>query len=290
MDARLFQISLVVALLAVAAPRLDAQTASPSQPPSPARSNSVASFSPTRVTDAAATTIPPGPSDADVADGTSAADFADPSEAVTARPVAAAAAAPLGEVGEKYGVSQREADSFLGRFASHVKHLVAQAMSYLGTPYRRGGSSRQGVDCSGLVGAVYSQEGLDLPRTAAEQFARGEKVAESDLRPGDLVFFHNTYKRGISHVGIFIGDGRFIHAAGHREGVIVSDLTRPYYRARFAGARRVAPAPDSRGKLAETDLAARPRIADPADGGAEPVEPSTAADALPAAGTSGPGR
>jgi cell wall-associated NlpC family hydrolase len=189
------------------------------------------------------------------ADTAEPADFADPAETAAGptaalTPGAARAGADPGhramgamgaaaEVGEKYQISQSDADSFLGRIASRLKGLVEHAMSYLGTPYRRGGSSRRGVDCSGLVDAVYGQAGLELPRTAAEQFAKGEEVAANDLQPGDLVFFHNTYKHGISHVGIFIGGGRFIHAAGHREGVIVSDLARPYYRSRFAGARRL---------------------------------------------------
>jgi cell wall-associated NlpC family hydrolase len=239
-------------------------------------------------------------------DAVDAGDFADPSEVATApAPTPAAEAAPAatsrssaaagagngvdrgndgGEVSEKYLVSQRDADSFLGRFATHVKHLVEQAMSYLGTPYRRGGSSRSGVDCSGLVGAVYGQAGLALPRTAAEQFAKGEKVADNDLRPGDLVFFHNTYKHGISHVGIFIGNGRFIHAAGRRDGVIVSDLARPYYRARFAGARRVAPRVAALGGAAVPG----PTAADRGEGG-EPVDPPAVTEpAIAAAPSAGP--
>ena len=165
-------------------------------------------------------------------------------EAVTARGAGAAALLrqPLdsGEFGAAYELSMRDADSFLDRLTTRVKQLVEQAMTYLGTPYRRGGSSRRGLDCSGLVGAVYGQQGLEMPRTAAEQFGEGVPVALADLRPGDLVFFRDTYKRGISHVGIYLGDGRFIHAAGRRQGVIVSDFRRPYYQSRFAGARRLA--------------------------------------------------
>ncbi|HLX07809.1 MAG TPA: NlpC/P60 family protein [Thermoanaerobaculia bacterium] len=148
-----------------------------------------------------------------------------------------------GEYGVEYEISVRDADSFLGRLATRFKGLVEQAMTYLGTPYRRGGTSRRGVDCSGLVGAVYAQQGLEVPRTAAEQFGEGVPVGETDLRPGDLVFFRDTYKRGISHVGIYLGDGRFIHAAGHRRGVVVSELSRPYYHLRYAGARRLAAEP-----------------------------------------------
>ncbi len=165
-------------------------------------------------------------------------------EAVTAGASGAAALLrePLdaGEFGAAYELSARDADSFLNRLTTRIKQLVAQAMTYLGTPYRRGGSSRQGLDCSGLVGAVYGQQGLEMPRTAAEQFGEGVPVAFADLRPGDLVFFRDTYKHGISHVGIYLGESRFIHAAGRRQGVIVSDLGRPYYQSRFAGARRLA--------------------------------------------------
>ena len=152
-----------------------------------------------------------------------------------------------GEFGPEYEISVRNADSFLDRLSAHLKGLVEAAMSYIGTPYRRGGSSRKGVDCSGLVGAVYGQQGVDMPRTAAEQFNRGISVAQSDLLPGDLVFFRDTYKHGISHVGIFVGDGHFIHAAGHHQGVIVSDLSASYYHLRFAGARRMPTQPDATG-------------------------------------------
>jgi cell wall-associated NlpC family hydrolase len=154
----------------------------------------------------------------------------------------AGAGEPLGdEFGAAYAVSVREANSLLNRLSARLKQLVEQTWTFLGTPYRRGGTSRHGLDCSGLVGAVYGEQGLELPRTAAEQFSQGTPVADGDLRPGDLVFFRDTYKRGISHVGIFVGDGRFIHAAGRRQGVIVSELARPYFRSRYAGARRLSP-------------------------------------------------
>jgi cell wall-associated NlpC family hydrolase len=170
-----------------------------------------------------------------------------------------------GEYGIEYALALRGSDSLLGRLSARFKRLVEQAMTYLGTPYRRGGTSRRGLDCSGLVGAVYGQQGVDMPRTAVQQFGEGSAVALGDLRPGDLVFFRDTYKRGISHVGIYVGDGRFIHAAGRRQGVIVSELSRPYYRNRFAGARRLAPQPaiarresPSLAVPAAADLAAAP--------------------------------
>lgn len=174
------------------------------------------------------------------------ADLAVPSTEAPATSTAAPLLAPsldigdIGEVGVEYELSRRDADSFLHRITARLQELVQAAMTYLGTPYRRGGSSRRGLDCSGLVGAVYAQQGLLVPRTAAEQFGEGIPVAQDDLRPGDLVFFRDTYKRGISHVGIYVGDGRFIHAAGRRRGVVVSELASAYYRSRYAGARRLA--------------------------------------------------
>lgn len=123
--------------------------------------------------------------------------------------------------------------------AQALHRVVEDALSWLGSPYRMGGSARNGIDCSGLVRAVYSSLGLSLPRTAAGQFGHGMPVGEADLRPGDLVFFENTYKSGISHVGIYIGDGKFVHAAGRKKGVVVTAFAQPYYRNRFIGARRL---------------------------------------------------
>src|ERR1700724_3507483 len=209
---------------------------------------------------------PPAPPASASSDSDAAADdseIVDPTEAIGAPAVAEAPApqpAPQtattadlrdqkpdsGELGVEYQLSVRDAASFLDRLSARFKRLVEQAMTYLGTPYRRGGTTRRGLDCFGLTGAVSGEQGLDLPRTAAQQFSEGVAVAATELRPGDLVFFRNTYKRGISHVGIYIGDGRFLHAAGRRHGVIVSELSRPYYRIRYAGARRpAAAAPDA---------------------------------------------
>lgn len=119
--------------------------------------------------------------------------------------------------------------------------VVAEAMQYLGVRYRLGGASRErGVDCANLVRLVFRDErGLDLPWSAVELFRLGVAVAVDALQPGDLVFFKNTYKRGISHVGLYIGDGRFVHAASRKRGVVVSPLSAPYYHSRFAGARRI---------------------------------------------------
>ncbi|HET7436474.1 MAG TPA: C40 family peptidase [Thermoanaerobaculia bacterium] len=118
--------------------------------------------------------------------------------------------------------------------------VVAKALSWLGIKYRFGGTSEtKGFDCAGLVKKVFSAAGVILPRTAAEQFRHGCAVAIEDLRPGDLVFFQNTYKKGISHVGIYIGERLFVHAGSHQHKVVVDRIDMPYYLKRFAGGRRI---------------------------------------------------
>ena len=118
--------------------------------------------------------------------------------------------------------------------------LVVTAMGFLGVPYRRGGSSVDtGFDCSGFVQAVYqSTVGLVLPRRANEQAAATESIDRKDLQPGDLVFF-NTLKRAFSHVGIYIGDGKFIHSPKPGAQVRIEDMGGSYWKRRFDGARRV---------------------------------------------------
>jgi cell wall-associated NlpC family hydrolase len=117
--------------------------------------------------------------------------------------------------------------------------MVERALSWIGVRYRFGGQDeKKGFDCAGLVRRVFSAT-VDLPRTAAAQFRHGCQVPREELQPGDLVFFRNTYKRGISHVGIYIGGGEFVHAASRRRSVVVDKLSSPYYSARFAGGRRV---------------------------------------------------
>jgi cell wall-associated NlpC family hydrolase len=125
-----------------------------------------------------------------------------------------------------------------------VKGNVVQAAYQLrGTRYVMGGTSRSGFDCSGFVRYILSHSGgVDLPRTATEQYYRGRALSRAELSPGDLVFFKNTYKHGISHVGIYSGDGKFIHAANSHKGVRMDSLDAPYYANHYAGARRVLPA------------------------------------------------
>ena len=117
--------------------------------------------------------------------------------------------------------------------------LVVNAMGFIGVPYRRGGNSENGVDCSGFVRTIYEQTvGLMLPRRANEQAAATQKIDRSELKPGDLVFF-NTMRRAFSHVGIYVGDNKFIHAPKPGAKVRVEDMGISYWNNRFDGARRV---------------------------------------------------
>ncbi|TNF62016.1 MAG: peptidoglycan endopeptidase [Burkholderiales bacterium] len=118
--------------------------------------------------------------------------------------------------------------------------LVISAMSFLGVPYRYGGNSREaGLDCSGFVRLVFEQSvGKVLPRRAAEQAAATHVIGRQELQPGDLVFF-NTMRRAFSHVGIYVGEGRFIHAPRAGAQVRVEDMRTAYWSERFNGARRV---------------------------------------------------
>jgi cell wall-associated NlpC family hydrolase len=117
--------------------------------------------------------------------------------------------------------------------------VVVRALALVDAPYRYGGRTPSGFDCSGYVGYVFSESvGLSLPRRAEEMGRVGEKLDRSDLAPGDLVFF-NTLGRRFSHVGIYVGDGQFVHAPARRGRVRIERLDEPYWRARYNGARRI---------------------------------------------------
>jgi cell wall-associated NlpC family hydrolase len=121
-----------------------------------------------------------------------------------------------------------------------ASELVVTAMGFLGVPYQRGGNSAEtGLDCSGFVRLIYEQTvGMVLPRRSAEQAAATTPIEKSELQPGDLVFF-NTLKATFSHVGIYVGDHKFIHSPRSGGVVRVEDMRVAYWQQRFDGARRV---------------------------------------------------
>lgn len=134
-----------------------------------------------------------------------------------------------------------QASSAFEEYTTAAEQLVDEALSYLGIRYRFGGTSpATGFDCSGLVLNVFRNAvGLDLPRSASEMASLGDKIGKQDLKPGDLVFF-NTMRRNFSHVGIYVGDNKFIHAPRSGAQIRVEDMGVSYWARRFNGARRVA--------------------------------------------------
>jgi len=122
--------------------------------------------------------------------------------------------------------------------ASIKDRLLRVAQRMLDVPYRFGGTTLWGLDCSGFVQKAFAFLDLGLPRTAREQFREGAKVAKADLSPGDLVFFR-TYAKYPSHVGIYLGDNRFVHASSREKKVTVESLDTPYYVKRYIGAKRL---------------------------------------------------
>jgi len=134
-----------------------------------------------------------------------------------------------------------QSPSFLDRYATNAQELVVRALSFVGVNYRRGGESPEtGFDCSGLVRHVFRESlGLALPRTSRDISRVGETIHREALQPGDLVFF-NTLRRGFSHVGIYLGEHRFVHAPASGGEVRVEDMRLNYWSKRFNGARRIA--------------------------------------------------
>ncbi|MBU8905933.1 C40 family peptidase [Desertibacillus haloalkaliphilus] len=138
--------------------------------------------------------------------------------------------------------------------------IIANAKKQIGVPYQFGGSSPSGFDCSGFIYYVFDQSGIQLPRTASDQYNAGTSVSKSELKKGDLVFFE-TYKPGPSHSGIYVGDNKFIHASSSR-GITISSVNDPYYWApRYLGAKRVLDDADEEVEVVEPEpevLAALP--------------------------------
>ncbi len=120
---------------------------------------------------------------------------------------------------------------------SVLRRVVSSALSYQGVPYVFGGTSPGGFDCSGYTRYVFAQAGINLPRMADEQYYQSQRINRSDLSRGDLVYF-TTYTAGISHVGIYLGDGQFISATSSA-GVAIRSLGDSYWGPRYVGASRV---------------------------------------------------
>lgn len=133
-----------------------------------------------------------------------------------------------------------ETSAFVRQVREQASDLVLSAMNFLGVPYRRGGNTESGFDCSGFTRHVFEMSlGLVLPRRADEQAKSKSllQVAKDELKPGDLVFF-NTMKRAFSHVGIYVGDGKFIHSPRTGSEVRIEDMREAYWAKRYNGARR----------------------------------------------------
>ena len=120
---------------------------------------------------------------------------------------------------------------------STAERIIATAKKYIGVPYLWGGTTPSGFDCSGFLQYVFRQNGINLLRTSKQQYTMGVWVSKANLQKGDLVFFQ-TGSNGISHVGMYIGNGQFIHASSSK-GVTITDLSNSYWAARYHGARRV---------------------------------------------------
>jgi cell wall-associated NlpC family hydrolase len=135
----------------------------------------------------------------------------------------------------KDGAIRRFAKGIINRTSSIAAGLTRNAMRFIGTPYVFGGTTSSGFDCSGYVQHVFAMVGVRVPRTADAQFYAAHKI-KNGARPGDLVFFQ-TYLPGPSHVGIYLGSGKFVHSSSH--GVMVSRISDRYWANRYLGIKRV---------------------------------------------------
>jgi cell wall-associated NlpC family hydrolase len=159
------------------------------------------------------------------------------------REAAEAEAVPVVRVADRAEIEAEEAPApgVLAGSAAVAQHLRAEGAPWIGTPYRYGGQSRAGMDCSGFARTLMREAlGVELTRMTSLQVQEGVAVEKEDLLPGDLVFFR---RRGTRHVGVYLGDGEFIHASSSN-GVIVSRLDEGYYERHYWTARRVLPDPE----------------------------------------------
>ncbi len=158
-------------------------------------------------------------------------------EPVTVQLVAQKSKPKVAQAAPSRGGSPRDYAAYA---QSRGKGMATQALTYRGMPYIRGASSpNRGFDCSGLIYFLLRQRGYNPPRTAAGMASYGQPVSRDQLKEGDLVLFANTYKRGISHIGVYVGNNKFVHAANSNSGVRVDSLSSAYYARKYYGARRV---------------------------------------------------
>ena len=152
-----------------------------------------------------------------------------------ARGVELSASEPNTALTKFHAITSRAAE-----FSSRASELAMRAMGMIGIHYKFGSNSPEnGLDCSGLVQYVFKEAwGAKLPRTSAEISQVGERIETKDMQPGDLVFY-NTLKRGFSHVGIYLGDNKFIHAPSRGGQVRIESMDLSYWKSRFNGVRRI---------------------------------------------------
>ncbi len=148
----------------------------------------------------------------------------------------------LGVIGTFFIVNPRISTPPMNQLIDPGEGIVQTARRYIGVPYAWGGAStREGFDCSGLTMTVYRLNGMELPHSAYDQFLAGRAISREELKQGDLVFFASGRGKHISHVGIYSGQGQFIHAPGRGKHIRFSSLSNSYFKVRYKGARRYYP-------------------------------------------------
>ncbi|OSX54521.1 C40 family peptidase [Anoxybacillus ayderensis] len=130
------------------------------------------------------------------------------------------------------------ANPFKTEAAFSANTLIAEAQKVIGTPYRAGGTTPKGFDCSGFVSYTYKKLGVSLPRSSEAMYGVGKPVSLNQLAPGDLLFFKTSKHKGISHVAIYIGNGRMVHSTSSK-GVKIDSIHQSYWKQRFVGAKRL---------------------------------------------------